>query len=114
MVVFEPALITAVVPAATLRAVHFGYDIAKELQKLLKNSSTTLDKPMTLANRMHILTVMREALVTTLKSHGTLEDSKVLIKRKWLKEMQDLVTKATWQSIFLWFEDAFDHIDSTA
>ncbi|KAI1355159.1 hypothetical protein F5Y01DRAFT_198788 [Xylaria sp. FL0043] len=124
-----------------VRKTSIGYDIALILQKLLKKVCATLDRHVTLANRVHILTVMREILMATLEAEGTvgkecrecsrefdstylaavhkftpaqLRRLKDLEDGKWLEEMQDLINEANRQKMFPLLRRAFDYINSAA
>ncbi|KAI1156452.1 hypothetical protein F4825DRAFT_296352 [Nemania diffusa] len=121
------------------RQISLGYEIALRLQKLLKKLDAAVDKHLTLANRVHILTVMREIIAATLEAGQTvgkecrecsrefdstflaavckltpiqLKRLKVLEDGKWLEEMQSLVTEANRQAMFPLLVRAFDHINS--
>ncbi|KAI3342229.1 hypothetical protein F4824DRAFT_194681 [Ustulina deusta] len=124
-----------------IRQTSIGYEIAIKLQKLLKKLCATLDKHVTIANRVHILTVMREILAATLEADHTvgkecrecsreydgiyvdavrkltpeqLKRLKALEGGKWLEELQDLITEANRQAMFPLLKQAFNHINSAA
>ncbi|KAI0201943.1 hypothetical protein F4808DRAFT_89317 [Astrocystis sublimbata] len=121
------------------RQLSIGFEVALKLQKYLKRLNAALDNNVTVANRVHILTVMREILAATLEADNTLGkecrecsreyDStylaavrkltpeqlsrlKSLEHGKWLEEFQDLITVATRQNMFPLLKKAFDHINS--
>ncbi|KAI1129159.1 hypothetical protein F5Y10DRAFT_264472 [Nemania abortiva] len=122
-----------------IRQTSIGYEVALRLQKMLKKLSAAIDKHRTLANRVHILTVMREIIAATLEADHTvgkecrecsrefdstylaavrkltpeqLRRLKALEDGKWVKEMQDLVTEANRQAMFPLLVRALDHIKS--
>jgi hypothetical protein len=124
-----------------VRQLSTGYEVALKVQKLLKNLNTTLDNHVTFANRVHILTVMREIVAATLEAETTigkecrecsqeydsaylaavrkltpqqLQRLKALEGGKWLQEMQDLVDEADKQAMFPLLRGALDHLSAAA
>ncbi|KAI0474513.1 hypothetical protein F4859DRAFT_483460 [Xylaria cf. heliscus] len=124
-----------------IRQTSIGYDVALKLQKMLKKLSATFDKHVTLANRVHILTVMREIIAATLEADHTvgkecrecsrefdstylgalrkltpeqLRRLKSLEEGKWLEELRDLVAEAKRQNMFPLLERALDYLNSAA
>ncbi|KAI3326239.1 hypothetical protein HD806DRAFT_520879 [Xylariaceae sp. AK1471] len=124
-----------------VRQLSTGYEVALKVQKLLKKLNIALDKHVTFANRVHILTVMREIIAATLEANHTVGkecrecsrefDStylaavrkltpqqllrlKALESGKWLQEMQDLVDEADKQAMFPLLRRALDHLNATA
>ncbi|KAI0440677.1 hypothetical protein F4803DRAFT_462760 [Xylaria telfairii] len=122
-----------------IRQTSIGYEVALKLQKMLKKFNTLMDKHVTLANRVHVLTVMREIIAATLEAERTvgkecrecsrefdstylaairkltpeqLRRLKSLEDGKWLEEMQELVTEAKRQSMFPLLERALAHLNS--
>lgn len=122
-----------------IRQTSIGYEVALKLQKMLKNLNATLDKHVTLANRVHVLTVMREIIAATLEADHTvgkecrecsrefdstylaairkltpeqLKRLKSLEDGKWLEEMRELVTEANRQAMFPLLERALAHLNS--
>ncbi|KAJ8119953.1 hypothetical protein O1611_g10494 [Lasiodiplodia mahajangana] len=106
---------------------------------MLKKLGAAIDKYVTLANRVHILTVMREIIAATLEAGQTvgkecrecsrefdstyltavrkltpeqLRRLKILEDGKWVEEMQGLVNEANKQAMFPLLVRALDHINS--
>ncbi|CAJ2502793.1 Uu.00g101870.m01.CDS01 [Anthostomella pinea] len=121
-----------------IRQVSIGYDIALKLQKLFKKLNAAMDKYLTFVNRVHILTVMREMIMATLETEGTvgkecrecarefdtnfvaavrklttnqLKRLKVLEGGKWVQELQDLLDEAERQNLFAHLKQALVLID---
>jgi hypothetical protein len=122
-----------------IRPTSIGYEVALKLQKILKKLNATMDKHVTIANRVHILTVMREIIEATLEAdHAVgkecrecsgefdstyleavrkltprqLKRLKELDNGKWSKEFQDLVTEADRQAVFPLLRRTLDHINA--
>ncbi|GAP84646.2 hypothetical protein SAMD00023353_1101830 [Rosellinia necatrix] len=125
--------------ASEIRQTSIGYEVALTLQKMLRKLNVALDKHVTLANRVHILTVMREIIAATLEADHAIGmecrqscrefDSTYLaavhkltpeqLKRlrtleggKWREEMQIFVAEANRLAIFPLLTQALDHINS--
>lgn len=122
-----------------IRQLSVGYEIALKLQSTLKKLNAMMDKHVTLPNRVHILTVMREIMAATLEADHTagkecrecarefdsnylsavrkltpqqLTRLKTIEGGKWLQELQDLVTEANRQAMFPLLAQALEHVKS--
>ncbi|KAL7622949.1 hypothetical protein AAE478_006628 [Parahypoxylon ruwenzoriense] len=116
-----------------MRQDGIGQTIAFKLQKLLKKMNAMVSRNVTFANRVHILTVMREVIMATLETdsrvgracreHALEYDSlfigaveklepiqkqrlKVLEDGKWMEELGVLIDEAKRQSLFSRLEEA--------
>lgn len=120
-----------------VRQVSTGYDVARKLQKSLEKLNASLDKHVTFANRVHILTVMREIIAATLEADSTVgkecrecsryydstylaavrkltpqqrQKLKDLEDGKWLEELEVLVGEAKKKDMFPELRQALDLI----